>query len=102
MKTLVKTAIVAAPALVLVIYLWGSKSAQYEAQISEDSAAIDKDFARINESVEKDPALKREWQAEKLAAHKRYSSAKIQAVKAREKSQNDNDELRREVNEMNK
>jgi len=100
MRTLVKTVMVAAPALLLVVYLWGSKSSQYEAQIAADSAAIDRDFARINEALEKDPKLKNEWRAEKITAMKRYSSAQAEVARTKRKSGSDIDDLQKAVREL--
>lgn len=102
MRTLIKTVMVAAPALMLVVYLWGGKSAQYEAQIAEDSAAVDRDFARINQAVEKDPKLKAAWKSEAIAAQQRYSSARVDVARTKKKSDRDIDELQQAVKDMDK
>lgn len=102
MRTLVKTVMIAAPALLLVVYLWGGKSAQYEAQMAEDSAAIDRDFAAINQAVEKTPQQKAKWEAQELAAQKRYSSARADTEKAKSRSDRDIDELQQAVKELDK
>jgi nitrogen fixation-related uncharacterized protein len=102
MQTLLKSVALATPALLLVVYLWAGKSNKYESQMAVDSAAIDRDFARINEAVEKDKKLKAEFTAEKISAHKRYSSSEAEAKKTKEAADNDLKELQKAVNEMDR